>query len=67
MSEIHQKAIRSLEVLDATRPLVQLVDDIVRDYPDPYALSSRHAAQLLRKHTGREMDPRFVWWNQFNS
>ena len=67
MSEIHQKAIRSLEVLDATRPLVQLVDDIVRDYPDPYALSSRHAAQLLRKHTGREMDPRFVWWHQFNS
>lgn len=67
MSETSQRVTRSLEVLDATRPLVRLVDDILRDYPDAYALASKHAAQLLRKHTGREMDSRFVWWHQFNS
>lgn len=25
------------------------------------------AAPLLLKHTGRAMDPRFVWWHQFNT
>ncbi|MFK0312919.1 dermonecrotic toxin domain-containing protein [Pseudomonas sp. NPDC090233] len=62
-----EKATRNLEALDAARPLVRLVNDIVRDYPDPYVLASQHAARILRKHTGREMDPRFVWWHQFNN
>ncbi|MFV3288034.1 dermonecrotic toxin domain-containing protein [Pseudomonas sp. NY11955] len=58
---------QDLELADAARPLVALVDKILRDYPDPYVLASQHAAQIVRKHIGKEMDPRFVWWHQFNT
>ncbi|MFJ3063938.1 dermonecrotic toxin domain-containing protein [Pseudomonas sp. NPDC087039] len=53
--------------MDAAAPLVQLLDAIIRDFPDPYALAGQRAARILRKHTGRDMDPRFVWWHQFNT
>jgi hypothetical protein len=67
MTDIKARVIRSLEAFDAARPLVRLVDDVVRDYPDPYALASQQAARILQKHTGRRIDPRFVWWHQFNN
>jgi len=67
MTAINVRVNRSLEALDAGRPLVRLVYDIIREFPDPYTLASQHAAEILRKHTGRAMAPRFVWWHQFAS
>ncbi|UTL89940.1 dermonecrotic toxin domain-containing protein [Pseudomonas fluorescens] len=67
MNNLKQRMIRSLDALDAGRPLVALIDDLIRNYPDLFLLAKTHAAQILRKHTGRDMDPRFVWWHQFNS
>ncbi|WP_342456614.1 dermonecrotic toxin domain-containing protein [Pseudomonas sp. PSKL.D1] len=52
-------------MLDAGRPLVRLVDEIIHAYPDPSFLAREHALNILRKRTGRAMDPRFVWWHQF--
>ena len=67
MSTIKERVERSLDALDAGRPLAALVDEIIREYPDPYVLANREAARLLVKHTGKAMDPRFVWWHQFDS
>lgn len=67
MSTIKERVERSLDALDAGRPLAALVDEIVREYPDPYVLANREAARILLKHTGKAMDPRFVWWHQFDS
>lgn len=65
MSSIRERALRSLEVLDAGRPLVQLVDEILTAYPDPYVLARQHARRILHQRTGKAIDPRFVWWHQF--
>ena len=67
MSTIKERVERSLDALDTGRPLAALVDEIVRQYPDPFILANREAARLLLKHTGKVMDPRFVWWHQFES
>ncbi|MFJ4387497.1 dermonecrotic toxin domain-containing protein [Pseudomonas sp. NPDC089408] len=67
MNPIKEKVLRGLQAVDAGRPLVGLVDHILSDYPDLYALATQHAAQIVRKHTGKAMDPRFVWWHQFNT
>lgn len=67
MTDINDKARRSLEAMDAAAPLTHLLNAVIRDFPDPYALASQHAARILRKHTGRNMDPRFVWWHQFDT
>ncbi|QVM92671.1 hypothetical protein JYG34_06465 [Pseudomonas entomophila] len=66
MSTIKERVERSLAALDAGRPLAALVEEIIREYPDPYLLAYREAARLLVKHTGKAMDPRFVWWHQFD-
>lgn len=65
MSSIKERVERSLEALDAGRPLVRLVDEIIREYPDPYVLASQHAQRIVLKHTGKPIDPRFIWWHQF--
>ena len=67
MTSIKDRVNRSLDTLDAGRPLVRLVYDIIREYPDPFTLANQHAAAILRKHTGRAMSPRFIWWHQFES
>ncbi|MFJ4458390.1 dermonecrotic toxin domain-containing protein [Pseudomonas sp. NPDC089392] len=67
MSELEEQTRRNLETAGAAIPLIRLADEVLRDFPDPYLLASRQAEQIVRKHTGRAMDPRFVWWHQFNS
>ena len=67
MSTIEQRMNRSLAALDAGRPLVRLVDELLGDYPDPFLLASEQAQQIMLRHTGRQLDPRFVWWHQFNT
>ena len=67
MTSIKDRVNRSLDTVDAGRPLVRLVYDIIREYPDPFTLANQHAAAILRKHTGRAMSPRFIWWHQFES
>lgn len=67
MNTIKERVLHGLEAVDAGRPLVGLIDQILGDYPDLYSLASQHAAQIVRKHTGKSMDPRFVWWHQFNT
>ncbi|MDH0649340.1 hypothetical protein N5D48_21740 [Pseudomonas sp. GD03858] len=66
MSTISERVERSLDTLDAGRPIIHLVSSIIRDYPDPYALARKHAQRIVLKHTGKAMDPRFVWWHQFD-
>ncbi|MDH0301148.1 MULTISPECIES: DUF6543 domain-containing protein [unclassified Pseudomonas] len=66
MSTIKERVERSLDALDAGRPLASLVDEIIGAYPDPYELARQHAQRILSRHTGRAMDPRFVWWHQFD-
>ncbi|QXH48883.1 hypothetical protein KSS93_09770 [Pseudomonas xanthosomatis] len=64
MLRTFQKTFNSLE---QARPFVRLIDDFIRDYPDPFMLASGHAAGILRKHLGKALDPRFVWWHQFHT
>ncbi|CAK14253.1 dermonecrotic toxin domain-containing protein [Pseudomonas entomophila] len=67
MSSIKDRVARSLDALEAGRPLVRLVDEIIREYPDPYVLATQHAQRIVRKHTGKAIDPRFIWWHQFET
>lgn len=67
MSNIEEQTRLNLDVADAVIPMLQVADGVLRDYPDPYLLASRRADQIAFKHTGKRMDPRFVWWHQFNS
>ena len=67
MNTLNERMSRSLDTLDEARPLVRLVDQILTDFPDLYELAHHHAAQILHKHTGKWMDPRLVWWHQFNN
>lgn len=67
MNTIEQRKQRELASLDVGWSLMQLVDDFIRDYPDPYVLARKHASAILLKHTGKAIDPRFVWWHQFAS
>ncbi|MFJ4443874.1 dermonecrotic toxin domain-containing protein [Pseudomonas sp. NPDC089422] len=67
MNTVNGRMIRSLNALDAARPLVGLIDQILANFPDLHDLASQQAARILRRHTGKQMDPRFVWWHQFNS
>ncbi|ABY97176.1 TPA: DUF6543 domain-containing protein [Pseudomonas putida] len=67
MSKIEEQTRHSLELADAVIPLIRLVDEVLHAYPDPYLLASRHAEQIVFKHTGKRVDPRFVWWHQFNT
>ncbi|AZL72768.1 dermonecrotic toxin domain-containing protein [Pseudomonas oryziphila] len=65
-SSIKERVEQSLDAVEAGRPLVRLVDEVIREYPDPYVLASQHAQRILLKHTGKAIDPRFVWWHQFD-
>lgn len=67
MSSIKDRVARSLDALEAGRPLVRLVDEIIREYPDPYVLATEHAQRIVLKHTGKAIDPRFIWWHQFET
>lgn len=67
MNSVRQRVERSLDALDAGRPLVLLVDELIREYPDPNVLANEHAQRILLKHTGKAIEPRFVWWHQFDS
>lgn len=67
MTTIKERVERSLDTLEAGRPLVRLVDEIVREYPDPFVLASQHAQRIVLKHTGKAIDPRFIWWHQFGT
>lgn len=66
MSSIKDRVARSLDALEAGRPLVRLVDEVIREYPDPYVLATQHAQRIILKYTGKQIDPRFVWWHQFD-
>ncbi|MFB4392983.1 MULTISPECIES: dermonecrotic toxin domain-containing protein [unclassified Pseudomonas] len=65
MSSIKERAQRSLEALDAGRPLVRLIDQVLASYPDPYMLAHKQASRILLARSGKALDPRFVWWHQF--
>ncbi len=67
MTTIKERVERSLDALDAGWPLVRLVDEIVREFPDPYVLATQHAQRIVLKHTGKPIDPRFIWWHQFGT
>jgi len=66
MSTLAQITQHNLQVLGLGHALARLADDVLRDYPEPYLLARRHARALLRKHTGKPLDPERVWWHQFN-
>ncbi|MBV4537480.1 MULTISPECIES: dermonecrotic toxin domain-containing protein [Pseudomonas] len=67
MNGIKDKKQRQLQSLDVARSLMQVVGDFLRDYPDPYVLARKHAARIVLKHTGKAIDPRFVWWHRFET
>ncbi|WP_194789445.1 dermonecrotic toxin domain-containing protein [Pseudomonas sp. UFMG81] len=67
MTALLDKFQRTLDSLELAGPFVRLVDDFIRDFPDPFALANRHAARIVRSYVGKSLDPRFFWWHQFNS
>ena len=67
MSDINSKALHDFEALKAGRPLAHLVYDVLRDYPEPYVLATRYAAHIVAARTGLQIDPRFVWWHEFDT
>ncbi|MFJ4068376.1 dermonecrotic toxin domain-containing protein [Pseudomonas sp. NPDC089996] len=66
MNDSKQRMMRVLDALDQANPLVHLVSEVLDDLPDLYALANKHAEAIVKKHTGKAMDPRFIWWHQFN-
>lgn len=67
MTALLDKFQSTLDSLELAGPFVRLVDDFVRDFPDPFALANGHAARIVRTYEGKSLDPRFFWWHQFNS
>ncbi|QCI11187.1 hypothetical protein E6B08_07075 [Pseudomonas putida] len=67
MSDLTVRAQLEFEALQTGQAWVRLIDQIIGDYPDPFVLAIEHARRILRKHTGKNIDPRFVWWHQFDS
>ena len=67
MSDIKMRAQRSFEAQAVGWPLAQLADGLLAAYPDPYVLANNHAQRILKQHTGKHLDPRFVWWHQFDT
>ncbi|RII76289.1 dermonecrotic toxin domain-containing protein [Pseudomonas monteilii] len=67
MSSINEKLQRKLDLLDVGRKLVGLIDEFIEEYPDPYVLARKHAADILLERTGKAVDPRYVWWHQFTT
>jgi hypothetical protein len=37
------------------------------DFPDLYSLAREHALSIIRRHTGREIDPETIWWHRFDN
>ncbi|UVL90571.1 ADP-ribosyltransferase [Pseudomonas sichuanensis] len=66
MSGIESMLQRNLQVLGTGRELARLADKVLSAYPDPYQLAVTQASVILRKHTGKDWDPRQVWWHQFS-
>ncbi|WP_434729191.1 dermonecrotic toxin domain-containing protein [Pseudomonas soli] len=66
MTPLEQTLCHNLQVLGTGHALARLVDDVLRDYPDPYELALRNAQAILQRHTGKKLDPERVWWHQFN-
>ncbi|WP_236170022.1 dermonecrotic toxin domain-containing protein [Pseudomonas parasichuanensis] len=67
MTALLDKFQSTLDALELAGPFVRLVDDFVRDFPDPFALANGHAARIVRTYEGKSLDPRFFWWHQFNT
>ncbi|WEK29888.1 MAG: hypothetical protein P0Y58_23870 [Candidatus Pseudomonas phytovorans] len=67
MNELEQHLQQNLQALEAGRPLAKMMDDFLRAYPDLGASLQRQAKLILRKHCSRPIEPRYVWWHQFDS
>ncbi len=67
MTELTARAQHDFEALQKGKALVRLLDQMLDDYPDPFIAATEHAKHILLKHTGRNLDPRFVWWHQFET
>lgn len=65
MNTVNETLERQLDASQALRPLTDLIEEIVREYPDPSVLATEEARRILLTHTGKRIDPRFVWWHQF--
>ncbi|MFJ4343738.1 dermonecrotic toxin domain-containing protein [Pseudomonas sp. NPDC089401] len=66
MNDNRERMLRVLDALAEGNPMVRLVSELLHAYPDLYTLANEHAEAIVKKHTGKAMDPRFVWWHQFN-
>ncbi|MDH0733785.1 ADP-ribosyltransferase [Pseudomonas sichuanensis] len=66
MSTIENALQHNLRVLGTGRELARMAEGFLRDFPDPYQLAIIEAARILRARTGKDWDPRAVWWHQFS-
>lgn len=67
MTELTARAQHDFEALQQGKALVGLIDRLLEDFPDPFVAANEHAKRILFKHTGKNIDPRFVWWHQFDT
>lgn len=67
MTETTARVQHDFQALGNGKALVDLIDRLLESYPDPFVAANEHAKRLLLKHTGRKIDPRFVWWHQFDT
>lgn len=37
------------------------------EFPDLYSLAREHAMRIIRRHTGRDIDPETIWWHRFDN
>ncbi|MEN5238129.1 MULTISPECIES: dermonecrotic toxin domain-containing protein [Pseudomonas] len=66
MSTVEVALQHNLTLLGTGRELARLADKVLSAYPDPYQLAVTQASIILRKHTGKDWDPRQIWWHQFS-
>ncbi|HEK1686501.1 TPA: hypothetical protein SMR42_002878 [Pseudomonas putida] len=57
----------SLAVLKDARAVTEKARAYLEHWPDLYTLARRTAADYLRRHTGKALDPDRVWWNVFDT
>ncbi|QXH52776.1 hypothetical protein KSS94_06500 [Pseudomonas fakonensis] len=67
MSALQDKFQRNYDTIEQAEPFVRLVDEFIRDFPDPYRLANEHARRIVRQRVGKALDPRFFWWHQFST
>ncbi|NER62990.1 hypothetical protein G3436_02610 [Pseudomonas sp. MAFF212427] len=56
-----------MPLISEQQRLTRVARQWVKTFPDLYATAKAAAGDIIRKHTGRQLDPDTLWWHRFDS